>query len=84
MTRRDVTSEQAGRISKALYPATNYLARLRRRMESRGFPHTDPLYLLVRAAHEAVNRLRLDTHYIACGVGEPGRDGHGPPPTLGR
>jgi hypothetical protein len=52
-------------------------------MESRGFPHTDPLYLLVCAAHEAVNRLRLDTHYIACGVGEPGRDGHGPPPTLG-
>jgi hypothetical protein len=82
MNRNNVTKEQAARISKALFPTTNYLIRLRKRMEQRGFSFDDPLYLLVCAAHEAVNRLRLDTHYLACGIGEPGRDGHGSPPTL--
>jgi hypothetical protein len=82
MTRNDVTKAQAAKLNKALYPPTNYLVRLRRRMERLGFPFNDPLYMLVCAAHEAVNRLRLGAHYLSCDVGEPGRDGHAAPPTI--
>jgi hypothetical protein len=82
MNRNDVQQWQAAKISTALFPATNYLVRLRRRMEQLGFPPNDTLYLLVCTAHEAVNRLRLDANYLSCGVGEPGRDGHAAPPTI--
>jgi hypothetical protein len=44
----------------------NYLVRLRKRMEQRGFHHDDPLYVRVVAAHEQLNRLRLEMHYLAC------------------
>jgi hypothetical protein len=66
MTRDDITKGQAKQIAAALFPPVNYVARLRRRMEQRGFPHADPLYLSVCAAHEAMNRLRLEVHYLAC------------------
>jgi hypothetical protein len=58
MDRSTIKKWQAKRICQALYPATNYMMRLRRRMEQRGFPPNDALYLQVCAAHEAVNRLR--------------------------
>jgi hypothetical protein len=51
---------------------TNYLVRLRNRMHERGFPHDDPMYLLVCSAHEALNHLRLHVTYLACdGAGRP-------------
>ena len=58
-------------VQRGLYEPTKYLIRLRRRMERLGFP-----------PHDAVNRLGLDTHYLSCGVGEPGREGQAPPPLL--
>jgi hypothetical protein len=74
MTRKDVTKEQATKLSKALYPATNYLSRLRRRMVQRQFPPKDPLFLLVDAAYEVILRLGHHVHYLSCdGVGEPRR-----------
>jgi hypothetical protein len=74
MTRNDVTKTQAAKLSKALYPPTNYLARLRRRMERLGFPPRDPLFMLVDAAYEALLRLGHHVHYLSCdGVGEPRR-----------
>ena len=82
INRNDVTKEQEKRISKALDRPTNYLIRLWRRMEQLGFPRNDSLFLLVCAAHEAIKRLRLDTHYLACGISEAGHDGHAPTPTL--
>ena len=63
---------QAERISKALYPGANYLARLRNRMEKL-FPPDDPLFLKVVAAHDAVCALSIEMHYQSCktGVGRP-------------
>jgi hypothetical protein len=73
MNHTDITKEQAKEIAQALFPPVNYLARLRRRMEQRGFPHADPLYVRVCAAHEEVNRLRLEVHYLGCdGAGRMG------------
>jgi hypothetical protein len=74
MTRHDVTKAQAAKLSKALYPPTNYLARLRRRMVQSRFPPHDPLFLLADAAYEALLRLCHHVHYLSCdGVGEPRR-----------
>jgi hypothetical protein len=71
MNRNDIENWQAKRIGEALYPTVNYLVRLRRRMEQLRFPHDDPLYKRVCEAHEAMNRLRLDVHYLTCsGVGD--------------
>ena len=72
MNRDDITKSLAKKICQALFPPTNYLLRLRHRMESRGFPMEDPLYKAVCAAYEAVNRLRIEMHYLSCdGVGRP-------------
>jgi hypothetical protein len=84
VNRNDVTKEQAAAIGKALFRTTGYLSRLRRRMVQVGFPPDDPLFRLVERAFDVLQHLGVEVHYLSCGVGEPGRDGHGPPPTLGR
>jgi hypothetical protein len=57
---------QAKAICAALYPAANnYLVRLRKRMEARGFPPQDEFYRLACAAHDAVNRLWVKAHYLS-------------------
>jgi hypothetical protein len=43
---------------------------------------TNPNRIPEKLIQEAVNRLRLDAHYLSCGAGEPGRDGHAAPPTI--
>jgi hypothetical protein len=64
---------QAKVICAALFPAVNYLIRLRQRMEATGFPHNDELYRPTCAAHDAVNHLRIKAHYLSCsGTGAPG------------
>jgi hypothetical protein len=79
MSRGDIQKWQAKRISEALFPATNYLIRLRQRMEKRGFPHDDPLYREVCAAYDAIHRLGMSMHYLSCdGVGRPSSDGEAP------
>jgi hypothetical protein len=84
MNRSDASREQAAKISEALFRTTGYLSRLRRRMAQVGFPPDDSLFVLVARAFDALQHLGVEVHYIACGVGEPRRAGHGPPPTLGR
>jgi hypothetical protein len=81
MNRDDVTKAQAKRIYAALWSSANYLARLRRRMEQRRFPHVDPLYVRVCATNEELNRLMMDLHYLSCdGVGRPAEDDGEKPP----
>jgi hypothetical protein len=76
MNSNHVTKAQAGKISEALHPPTNYLIRLRDRMHERGFPHDDPLYVLVCDAYDALNRLRFELHSMsASGTGRPSRTG---------
>jgi hypothetical protein len=71
MTRSDIKKWQAARISKALFPGTNYLVRLRRRMEQVGIPPNAPLFVLVNAAFLAMQHLGVHVHYLSCdSVGE--------------
>ena len=58
--------EQAAFASKNLYNAANYLIRLQRRMEQRGFPADDSLVILVREAHNAMHKLTTRVHYLGC------------------
>jgi hypothetical protein len=79
MNRSDGKKWQAKRISEALFPATNYLIRLRQRMEQRGFQPDDPLYREVCAAYKALQRLGMSMHYLSCdGVGRPSSEGDSP------
>jgi hypothetical protein len=64
MTRDDVTKAQAKQVREALYRPTNYLVRLRRRMELRGFPPNDPLYVLVSKAFDALQHLGMHVHHF--------------------
>jgi hypothetical protein len=66
MDSKSIQRWQANVISKALFPAANYLVRLRKRMEATGFPPKDHFYQLACAAHDAVNRLRIKAHYLSC------------------
>jgi hypothetical protein len=68
-----LTTEQAARLSKSLYPHLNYLCRMRRRMELIGFPPGDPLFLLVSRAYDSLQQLSVEVHYMSCGsgVGKP-------------
>ena len=63
MNRSDVTSEQASKISKALFQTTGYLSRLRRRIERVGFPPGDATSVLVDAAFKALQHLSMDVHF---------------------
>ncbi len=57
MTIDDVSKEQAKLLMAGLYPGTNYLARLRERMEKAGFRPSDPLFVLVSDAYDAQSKL---------------------------
>ena len=73
MTQNDVKRSQAEKIYNALFPPTNYLVRLRRRMNELAFPPDDPLFVLVCTAYEALNRLRNHAHTLSCAAA------YGPP-----
>lgn len=62
---------QALRVRESLYPAMNYIGRLRRRMEKVGFAVENPLYVLVTRVYEAMHALYNELHYVSCesGVG---------------
>jgi hypothetical protein len=72
MDSKTINPWQAKAIYEALFPGVNHLIRLRQRMEATGFPPDDQLYRKVRAAHDALNDLRLTAHYVSCsGTGAP-------------
>jgi hypothetical protein len=50
---------QAKSITESLFKPTNYLYRLRARMEAIGFPRDHELYLRVQAAYDAMQRLGM-------------------------
>jgi hypothetical protein len=59
MTYDDVTHDQALTLARWLTPTLRKLLALRERMEARGFPKDDPMYVKAAAAYEAVRQLRL-------------------------
>ena len=74
MNSDDITKSQAKIISEALFPGTNYLVRLKKKMEDQDFPRDDKLYVLVCAAYDAMLRVCHEVHYLGCdGVHRPKR-----------
>lgn len=77
MDSRDVLPEHAARIRHALRPKLQYLGRLKARMEDLGFVPSDPLFILVKNAHDSLHALCVELHYMSCkgGVGRkpPGK-----------
>ena len=66
MTQNNVKRSQAEKLYRALFPPTNYLVRLRRRMNELAFPPNDPLFELVCTAYESLNRLWNHAHTLSC------------------
>lgn len=75
MHSNELRRDQAAALARGLHRGLNYLARLRARMERKGFPPGDPLFQLVDNAHDAVFKLSVRVHYLSCGsgVGQPPR-----------
>jgi len=62
---------RAGHFDR-LRPTVDYLSRLQKRMDKRGFPDDDCLLLLVCDAQKALQSLCMEIHYLSCdGVGRP-------------
>ena len=57
MDRRHVTADQARAITRWVDPTVRRLTRLQQRMEARGFPPADRLYVRVVAARKALAEL---------------------------
>jgi hypothetical protein len=74
-----ISPQQARELQKAIGPKYGYLVRLRERME-KAVMTNDPLFKVVSAAEEAMQRLSVLMHYRGCehGVGLP------PPPNLSK
>ena len=69
MNSNDLTTEQAGILSRGIFRGLNYLFRVKTRMEKAGFTPSDPLYQLVCKAYDATHRLSVDLHYRSCASG---------------
>jgi hypothetical protein len=75
MSSDELKKWQAKKITEGLFPGANYLFRLRERMEKAGFPSTDPLYVEVCKAYDAMHDLRVAVNYLSCtGVGNLPRE----------
>ena len=68
----DLPIEQAIALQRAVRRRLAWFGRLRRRMELRGFPPTDPLYMAVTRCYNATQELHVRCHYASCkgGVGD--------------
>ena len=63
MPGKQIDRMHARQIRDSLYPAGNYLIRLRERMDKVGFASSDPLYRLVMRAQEIMQALSMELHY---------------------
>ena len=73
MNADDLAADQCRKMRETLFPLANYVIRLRKRMERRGFPPGDPLYRLVAQTQENLQALTMELHYrsVGTGVGRP-------------
>jgi hypothetical protein len=71
----DLDTETAQRLRRAVAKRLRWFGRLRRRMELRGFPPTDALYISVSKCYAATQELHVRAHYASCrsGVGRSER-----------
>jgi hypothetical protein len=77
MDSRDLSTAQAEAMRDRLRLYSNYLHRLRRRMDRRGFPLNDELLLATDRAYDEARGLVMALHYASCksGVGRSPKDG---------
>jgi hypothetical protein len=69
MDSEDLSTAQVQAIRKSLFRLANYLYRLKSRMEKVGFLPSDPLFVKVKGAYDAVFDLSIDLHYRGCSGG---------------
>jgi hypothetical protein len=76
MDSSELTTEQACKMHQSLFRLANYLSRVVRRMEKKGFPPDDHLYQTTKRAYDAVCTLCMELHYLSCksGVARPPKD----------
>ena len=60
----DLTREQARALQDRLHPMLAYLNKLQHRMQSKGFPLDDPLWVTVSKAQQAIQELITE---LRCG-----------------
>lgn len=66
MDSQHVQRWQAEQLLESLRPALQYLHRLKGRMEKVGFVPGDPLYDRVVKAHQEMQALFTEVHYLTC------------------
>ena len=69
----DLTREQVEALLASVRRQIRYLGRLRDRMNQRGFPPDDPLYVAATGAFNAVHALSVEVHCLTCPAGTAGR-----------
>jgi hypothetical protein len=67
----ELDPEKAAALTAAVRKRLEWFGLLRRRMELRGFPPTDPMYVSVTRCYHAMEELHVCAHYASCksGVG---------------
>jgi hypothetical protein len=68
----ELPTETAQQLTRAVAKRLRWFGLLRRRMELRGFPPIDPLYVSVSKCYDAAQELHVRSHYASCksGVGK--------------
>jgi hypothetical protein len=70
MQSTDLTRNQARALQNKLEPMLAYINKLRHRMQNKGFPLDDQLWVSVSSAHEAMQKLITE---LRCGDYRPAR-----------
>ena len=72
----DLDTDTAQKLTRAVAKRLRWFGLLRRRMELRGFPPTDPLYTSVSKCYDVTQELHVRAHYASCasGVGKGAPD----------
>lgn len=66
MDSSQLTPKQARELHRRLTEMLGFLNRLLRRMEQRGFPQSDPLYLVSVDARDKLHDLCVKVHLLSC------------------
>jgi hypothetical protein len=74
MNSSQLSKEQAAKLADEIAQHQAYFYRLRRRMETLGFPPSDMTLIMVGKLHDLLTELKMHAHYLSCnGVGDSAR-----------
>ena len=69
MESKSLTDEQIAALKETVRRQLRFLGRVRDRMNHLSFPPSDPLYVLVTQAWNAMQALHVELHYMGCKSG---------------